>query len=111
MSLRILILVVTTALIAAVSTGCGNENTVLPIEDTDASADDTGLWNIITVTGSVVNLRGGPGTEFAVLGQVARGDSLQVTGGLEDWYRVYVPHLSLFGWIYGPLTSGIELPQ
>ncbi len=68
------------------------------------------VWNLIIVTGRVVNLRSGPGTVYAILGQVHEGDSLQVTGGLDDWYRIYVPSMSLFAWIYGPLTSGTELP-
>jgi len=67
-------------------------------------------WNTVTVTATTVNLRSGPGTEYSILGQVSAGDSLQVTGGLEDWYRIYIPHMSLFAWIYGPLTSGTELP-
>lgn len=68
-------------------------------------------WQMLVVSGSVVNLRAGPGTEYAVLGQVESGDTLQITGGLDDWFRVYVSHLSLFAWIYGPLTSGAELPH
>ncbi|MFO8183898.1 MAG: SH3 domain-containing protein, partial [Candidatus Aegiribacteria sp.] len=68
------------------------------------------VWNTVTVTGSVVNLRSGPGTIYEVVGQVSRDDTLQVTGGLEDWYRVYIPEISMFAWIYGPLTTGTELP-
>ncbi|NOQ22633.1 MAG: SH3 domain-containing protein [Candidatus Aegiribacteria sp.] len=67
-------------------------------------------WNLIAVTGSVVNLRSGPGTIYAILDKVHEGDSLQVTGGVDDWYRIYLPRESLFAWIYGPLTSGTELP-
>lgn len=67
-------------------------------------------WNSITVTGNIVNLRSGPGTGYSVLGQVQKGDSLQVTGGIDDWYRVYIPCMSLFAWVYSPLTSGTELP-
>ena len=97
------------AMIAAGGTGCGSSGSVtLPESQPPAAAAPA--WDMVEVTGSVVNLRGGPGTEFTVLGQVVRGDSLQVTGGTEDWYRVYVPDLSLFAWIYSPLTTGTELP-
>ncbi|MCD4776652.1 MAG: SH3 domain-containing protein [Candidatus Aegiribacteria sp.] len=68
------------------------------------------VWNSITVTGSIVNLRSGPGTCYSILGQVQEGDSLQVTGGIDDWYRVYIPCMSLFAWVYSPLTSRTELP-
>lgn len=87
---------------------CGDSSTVLPEEGNGSQPDIA--WNLITVTGGVVNLRSGPGTEFGIPGQVQEGDSLQVTGGLDDWYRIYIPSMSLFAWIYGPLTSGTELP-
>lgn len=62
------------------------------------------------VTGSTVNLRQGPGTIYAVLGRVHRGDTLVVVGEAEDWYRVYLPGLSLFAWISAGLTTGADLP-
>jgi uncharacterized protein YgiM (DUF1202 family) len=62
------------------------------------------------VTGSSVNLRQGPGTVYAVVGRVHRGDTLVVVGEAVDWYRVYLPGLSLFAWISAGLTTGAELP-
>lgn len=79
-------------------------------DNQEAGNETPSVWQMITVSGSTVNLRAGPGTQYAVLGQVLIGDTLQVTGGIEDWYRVYIPTMSLFAWIYGPLTSGAELP-
>jgi len=67
-------------------------------------------WSVVVVTGSVVNLRAGPGTQYERVGSVHVGDTLQVTGGVDDWYRVYYPAGSQFAWIYGNLTSGTELP-
>ena len=87
---------------------CSGNSTVLRVEE-NRSKPQIGC-NLITVTGRSVNLRSGPGTEFGILGQVHEGDSLQVTGGLDDWYRIYIPSMSLFAWIYGPLTSGTVLP-
>ena len=87
---------------------CSDNSTVLPEVENESASNVP--WNLITVTSSVVNLRSGPGTIYSILGQVHEGDSLQVTGGLEDWYRIYIPSRSLFAWIYGPLTSGTELP-
>ncbi len=91
---------------------------VLSCSKTDVSLHDQETvgssipeWQQLIVSGSIVNLRAGPGTEYAALGQVESGDTLQITGGLDDWFRVYVPSLSLFAWIYGPLTSGAELPH
>jgi len=87
---------------------CSDSSTVLPEEENGSESHIA--WNLITVTGSAVNLRSGPGTAYGILGQVHEGDSLQVTGGLDDWYRIYIPSMSLFAWIYGPLTSGTVLP-
>ena len=87
---------------------CSDSSTVLPEEENGSQLDIP--WNLSTGTGRVVTLRSGPGTEYVSLGQVQEGDSLQVTGGLDDWYRIYIPSMSLFAWIYGPLTSGTELP-
>ncbi len=67
-------------------------------------------YETVTVTGNVVNLRQGPGTEYAILGTVRSGDLLFVTGEAPDWYRIYMPEKSLFAWIYADLTSGAEMP-
>lgn len=71
----------------------------------------TNPYNSLTVTGSVVNLRQGPGTQYAIVGRAYEGDSLLVTGETSDWYRVYLPEKSLFAWIYSALTSGASLPE
>ena len=67
-------------------------------------------FNSIEVTGNTVNLRSGPGTQYEILGTAEKGDVLMVTGGLDDWYRIYDPSKSLFAWIYARLTSGTDLP-
>ncbi len=61
-----------------------------------------------TVTGSVVNLRQGPGTEHARAGQVRAGDELHPTGRNADgsWLQVEDPRNPAGRvWIYGPLTD------
>ncbi len=68
-------------------------------------------FQAVVVTGRVVNLRQGPGTQYAVVGSAQAGDSLMVTGEATDWYRIYVPEKSLFAWIYAGLTSGAVMPQ
>ena len=68
-------------------------------------------YQTVTVTGSTVNLRQGPGTLYTVVGSAHAGDTLMVTGEAPDWYRVYFPEKSLFAWIYAGLTSGAAMPQ
>ncbi|MCK5035974.1 MAG: SH3 domain-containing protein [Candidatus Sabulitectum sp.] len=65
----------------------------------------------VVVTGRIVNLRQGPGTQYAVVGSAHAGDSLMVTGEAAEWYRIYVPEKSLFAWIYAGLTSGTAMPR
>ncbi|PKM83806.1 MAG: hypothetical protein CVU88_01045 [Firmicutes bacterium HGW-Firmicutes-13] len=42
----------------------------------------------VTVTGSTVNLRSGPGTKFDVVGKAEAGDKLEVVFFMEHWIRV-----------------------
>ena len=62
----------------------------------------------VTVTGTAVNLRVGPGTEHATDGQVRAGDVLRVTGrnAAGSWLQVIHPLATgELVWIYAPLTD------
>lgn len=100
--------VVTAALLAA---GCGE--TVAAGETTPPAGvpPRESPWETVVVTGRVVNLRQGPGTEYAVVGSASAGDTLLVTGEAPGWYRIYAPEKSLFAWIYSNLTTGAEMPR
>jgi N-acetylmuramoyl-L-alanine amidase len=89
--------------------GCG-ETVVPDPEPPPGGFPGSNPFQSVVVTGSVVNLRQGPGTQYAVVGSASSGDTLMVTGEAPDWYRVYVPEKSLFAWIYSPLTSGATMP-
>ena len=61
-----------------------------------------------TVTGTVVNLRQGPGTGHAIAGQARQGDALHATGRNADgsWLQIEDPaNPAGHVWIYGPLTD------
>lgn len=61
-----------------------------------------------TVTGTVVNLRRGPGTEHAIDGQVREGMQLSVTGrnAAGDWLQIISPQAAgELVWIFGALTD------
>ena len=66
-------------------------------QDFVATEDDEGPGVKITVTGTDVNLRRGPGTAYAVVGQANKGDTLEITrtasGGGYVWGK------SSKGWI------------
>ena len=62
----------------------------------------------VTVTGTTVNLRTGPGTDHPTSGQVRAGDALHATGrnAAGDW--LLIVHPAATGeqvWIYAPLTD------
>lgn len=56
------------------------------------------LWN---VTGSRVNLRSGPGTSNAVVGQVTQGTQAEMLAEADGWYQIRSADGSSAGWIFG----------
>ncbi|WP_194174761.1 N-acetylmuramoyl-L-alanine amidase [Desulfofundulus thermobenzoicus] len=52
----------------------------------------------VEVTGSVVNVRSGPGVDHEILARVSRGDRLPVLGKVPEWYQVQLPG-GTRGWI------------
>ncbi len=58
---------------------------------------------IVSVTGSVVNIRSGPGTTNKVVAKVRRGDELEVQGETPSWYNVKLSN-GVEGWIYKKLV-------
>lgn len=61
----------------------------------------------LTVTGSVVNIRSGPGTEYGILGQVRAGDLLEASArSTNNWYRV--EYQGKTGWICGDYVEAHE---
>lgn len=64
--------------------------------------DETVLAYLL-VTGSLVNIRSGPGTGYQVIGQVEEGDVLEAVEESNGWYRVIFQGKS--GWIAGWLVE------
>lgn len=90
--------------------GCGETVVREEYQPPEGTMPGSNPYETITVTGNVVNLRQGPGTQYAVVGSARSGDLLFVTGEAPDWYRIYIPEKSLFAWIYADLTSGADMP-
>ncbi len=62
----------------------------------------------VTVTGTVVNLRRGPGTDYPADGLVYEGDQVSVTGRNAAGNWLQIMHPAATGervWIYRPLTD------
>lgn len=76
-----------------VFTATGRDQSTL----TPVRAEQTGR-----VTATSVNLRAGPGTNFAVIGRAAQNDELVVTGMTDGiWIEVKTPLGQEIGWVHG----------
>jgi hypothetical protein len=74
-----------------------------PESDTiEASQPMADLWY---VTGTTVNLRAGPGTGNAVVGQVVEGEAAEVLSGQDGWYQIRTADGGVEGWIFGRFLS------
>ena len=66
--------------------------------EADATASATNFWY---VTGSTVNLRSGPSTSNAVVGQVSLGDAAETLSDTSaDWIQIRTAN-GQTGWIFG----------
>ncbi|MDU4960849.1 MAG: SH3 domain-containing protein [Sporomusaceae bacterium] len=90
-------------------TGFGVENVlvtgpeVVPMVPT--AGTQTGVSGTVTVTGSVVNVRSGPGTNFPVVTKVNRGATVTLLDQAFGWYRVVLQDGTTTGWIASWLLS------
>jgi len=60
-----------------------------------------------TVTGTKVNVRTGPGTNFPVVVQVNKGDTVTLKDQAFGWYSVVLKDGTTTGWIASWLLSGV----
>jgi len=60
---------------------------------------------VLYVDAPVVNLRDGPGTDYKILVQVARGEQLSEIERDGDWVNVTAAGSGTTGWIFGRLVS------
>lgn len=82
-----------------------------PVETTPKStvtesAATTGSDPTVTVAQDAVNVRAGPGTDYAVTGLVVRGAAFPITGrnAAGDWWQVCCVD-GQTGWLYDPLVT------
>ena len=71
----------------------------LPVSVEDALRDIVGT-DLREVTGDLVNMRDGPGTDFSVIDKLSRGSIVNVLeAGTDGWVRVEVETTGLSGWM------------
>jgi uncharacterized protein YraI len=70
---------------------------------------------VVTAAENQVNLRGGPGTNYEVVGSLAPGESLEITGrnGDSSWWQVSLPD-GRSAWVAGQVVqvqnAGADIP-
>jgi N-acetylmuramoyl-L-alanine amidase len=81
--------------------------TALTQSPSPPSAQPAAALRYCTVSGSLVNIRSGAGTDYSRIAQVTRGTRLTILAEQDAWYLVEVPS-GPTGWIAGWL---VELPD
>ncbi len=66
---------------------------VLAINSTEANASDMGIINT-----SVLNVRSGAGTNYAIIGKLYKGNSIDILSSSNGWYKVKLSNGST-GWV------------
>ena len=62
------------------------------------------------VTGRAVNMRAGPGKNYAVIDQLARGDTVEVLEAADNgWVRLRLPETGLEGWMSASYLASIDI--
>lgn len=86
--------------------GYGEQNVIVTGPMTPTAGTPTTVSGTVTVTGSTVNIRTGPGTNFPVVTKVNKGATLTVKETAFGWYKVVLPDGTTTGWIASWLVSG-----
>ena len=61
---------------------------------------------MVTIGNVLMNVRGGPGTNYHVIGSASPSERFEITGknpGLGDWWQI--DFRGQTGWVYGPLVT------
>lgn len=75
-----------------------------PLEETSLSES-----SLVTAGESNVNIRSGPGTDYAIIGKLPAGQSLEIVGRTADssWWQVSTP--DSLGWVAAEVTSASNI--
>ncbi len=92
---------------AASSSQTGSQTQVQPVATSaPRGATATPELPMVTIGNVLMNVRGGPGTNYHVIGTASPGQRFAITGknpGLGDWWQIDFSGET--GWVYGPLVT------
>lgn len=91
--------------------GFGEQNVIVTGPMTPTAGTSVSVTGTVTVTGSSVNIRSGPGTNFPVVTKVNKNATLTVKEQAFGWYKVVLPDGTTTGWIASWLVSGSGIPK
>jgi len=72
---------------------------------TPTAGTNMGISGTATITGSSVNIRTGPGTNFPVVTKVNKGATVTIKEQAFGWYKVVLPDGATTGWVASWLVS------
>jgi len=86
--------------------GAGGRSSTPPPAATPAAVQSAPAaeGNMVEVTGSSVNIRSGPGTNYGIIISVKQGDRLPLLGESGNWFQVRLPD-GREGWIFNKLVK------
>ena len=95
---------------AAPATGGGQVSSQTPSQPTATPSQPTATATpespMVTIGNVLMNVRGGPGTNYNVIGTASPGQEFRITGknpGLGDWWQI--DYQGRTGWVFGQLVT------
>lgn len=77
----------------------GESNVFITGPLTPTAGTPTTVSGVATITGTSVNVRTGPGTNFPVVTKVNKGQTLTIKDEAFGWYKVVLPDGNTTGWV------------
>jgi hypothetical protein len=72
---------------------------------TPTAGTDMGVSGTATITGTSVNIRTGPGTNFPIVTKVTQGSTVTIKEQAFGWYKIVLPDGATTGWVASWLVN------
>jgi uncharacterized protein YgiM (DUF1202 family) len=81
--------------------------TLFSVSQASTTDPATSLNAVVSTSGQSLNVRSGPGANFAVIGSLANGTKIQVTGkdASGDWLHIQIASSSDDSWVFAPAVA------
>jgi SH3-like domain-containing protein len=82
------------------------EEAIPPPEQTEEAGPPLDVCTAVSTAGGAVNVRSGPGTDFAVIGQLLPNTNATIIGVYQNWYQMSAPVFGI-GWGRNDVVSAV----